>query len=220
MPVSRTQNAPTLRVLSVESTAQTLRAHFLRHNTRVVAVAAITLLASVAAWLLLYFVSTWLVVIILAMAEIDVAHIPQGYTILFAVAMACALVYTWIDRRLTPNARPRDEMRPGDIAMDFLLVIPRLTLSVGGTLAAWQWLGARDCEQAAALLHHIAEEKQIPMSSVRLDIPDPKDASRILFALQLSQVIDVHREDREFSLRLNALRPASLRFTREGYADA
>jgi hypothetical protein len=220
MDASRAQDAPALRVRSVGSTAQILRAHFVRHNVRVLLVATVTLFAAVAAWLLLYFVSTWVVIVLLATADIHVTRIPQGYTILFAVAMTCALVYTWIDRRLTPNERPRDEMRPGDIAMDFLLVIPRLTLSIGGTLAAWQWLSTRDCELAAGLLHHIAEEKQIPMSSVRLDIPDPKAANRILFALQITQVIDVHREDQEFSLRLNALRPASLRLGRKSYADA
>jgi hypothetical protein len=58
------------------------------------------------------------------------------------------------------------------------------------------------------------------MSSVRLNIPDASAAMRILFGLQLTQVIEVQREGQEFLLKLNALRPDALRLTGESYADA
>jgi hypothetical protein len=74
---------------------------------------------------------------------------------------------------------------------------------------------------AAELLHRLGEEKRVPMSGVRLQISDPEAAVRILFALQLTQVIDTYREDNnEFWLRLNALRPPSLRMAREDTAPA
>jgi len=60
----------------------------------------------------------------------------------------------------------------------------------------------------------------LPMSGVRLEIPDPAAATRILFALQIAQIIDSQREGQEFWLKLNPLRPAALRLTRASYADA
>jgi len=220
MLASRTQNTPDLRLRTPEATARILRTHFARHNFRVLLLAAGTLLAVAAAWLLLYFVCTWLIVIGFAVLDLHYTRIPRGFPILFVVAAVCAVIYAWIDNLLTPNERPRDEKRPAEVVAEFLLAIPRMTLAIGGTLAAWQRWEAEDFVQAATLLHRLAHEKRLPMSSVRLDIPDASAAMRILFGLQLTQVIDVQREGQEFWLKLNALRPGALRLTGESYADA
>ncbi len=215
-----TRNAPTIRLQTPESTARTLAAHIARHNLRVLLLAAGTLLVSAAAWLLLYFLSTWILVLAVAVFDVRLTRIPPGYTILFAVSALCSLVYVGVDRWLTPNDRPSDKKRPLDVVADFLLAIPRMTFSVAGTLAAWQRLSSGDLRQAATLLHRISEEKRVPMSSVPLDIPNPDSVMRILFALQITQVIDVFRDNQEFWLRLSTLRPPSLKLSREPYADA
>ncbi len=217
---ARASESPSLRILSPEQTARTLRRHFARHNRGVLTLALGTLCASLALWLILYGVSCWL--LILAFAAIDRSDlgIPRGFAVVFAVAALCAIGYAWIDRRLTPNELPRDDKRPGEVVSDFLLAIPRMTLAIGGTLAAWQRLSDADLEQAAALLHRLAEATRLPMSKVRLEIPDPAAATRILFALQITQVIDAQRDGQEFWLKLNPLRPAALRLARGGYADA
>ncbi len=220
MAAAPTRNAPSLRLRTPEATAKVLRAHFARHNVRVVLLAAGTLVAAVAAWLLLYFVCTWLLVIGLAIFDVHLIRIPPGFQIVFAVAAICAMIYAWIDRRLTPNEQPSDKKRPMEIFSEFVLAVPRMTLSSGGTLAAWQRLDDGDLLQAATLLHRLSEEKRVPMSSVPLDIPDPDAVMRILFGLQLTQVIDVFRVEREFWLRLSALRPAALRLAPQSYADA
>jgi hypothetical protein len=221
MLASRDQNPPTIRLRTVETTAQTLRAHFARHNQRVILIAVGTLVASAAAWLLLYLIFTWGFVFVSALFEAPTnTPFPRELAILFAVAGVCATLYAWLDRRLTPSERPPDEKRSGEIVSDFILAVPRMTLSIGGTLGAWQRLTEDDFTQAAALLHRIADHKRLAMSSVRLDIPDPDAAMRILFGLQLTQIVDVHREDQEFWLKLNALRPPELRLARQGYADA
>ncbi len=209
-----------MRLRTPESTAKVLRAHFARHNVRVVLLAGGTLVASIAAWLLLYFVGTWLLVIGFAVFDVHLTRIPHGFRIVFIVAAICAIVYAWVDRGLTPNERPGDKKRPMEIFSEFVLAIPRMTLSAGGTLAAWQRLDAGDLRQAATLLHRLSEEKRLPISSVPLDIPDPDAMMRILFGLQLTQVIDVFRDGQEFWLRLNALRPAALRMAPQSYADA
>ncbi len=136
-----------------------------------------------------------------------------------AVALS-ALAYAWVDQWLTPNTRPRAEMRLGGVIADFFLAVPRMTLSVGGTLRAWQRLSAGELKQAAALVHRLAEEKRVPMSGVRVEIPDPDAAMRVLFALQLAEIVEVHRNENEFWLRLNALRPKSLRAGRDGFIEA
>jgi hypothetical protein len=220
MSAHRARNAPTLRVRTPESTARLLRAHFARHNLRVFLFAAGTLLTVIAAWLLLYFFCTWLLVIAFVVLDLPRIQIPRGFGILFVVAAVCAVIYAWIDRRLTLNEAPRDEKSAGEVVAEFLLAIPRMTLAIGGTLAAWQRLVPGDFIEAATLLHRLAEERRLPMSSVRLDIPDPVVATRILFGLQLTQVIDVQRDGQEFWLKLNPLRPAALRLAHESYADA
>jgi hypothetical protein len=150
----------------------------------------------------------------------DRDRIPPGFPMVFGAVALSALAYAWVDQWLNPNARPRDELRLGEVIADFILAVPRMTLSVGGTLRAWQHLSGSELRQAAALLHWLAEEKRVPMSGVRLEIPDPETAMRVLFALQLTEIVEVHRNENEFWLRLNALRPKSLRAGREGFIDA
>ena len=220
MLASHDRKVPSVRLRTPVSTARALRAHFARHNLHVLLIAAATMLAVAASWCLLYFVCAWVLIILFAVLDERLTRIPDGFVIVFAVAAICAVIYAWIDRLLTPNERPRDEMRFTEVIEDFLLAIPRMTLSVGGTLAAWQRLDEDDFLQAATLLHRLAEEKRVPMSSVRLDIPDAQTVVRILFGLQLTQVIDVHRDGQEYWLKLNSLRPASLRLGSESYADA
>ncbi len=217
---ARASDPPSVRVLSPAQTARHLRAHFKRHNRGVATLALGTFCAALALWLLLYGVCCWLIVLGLAAIDRSDLGIPRGFGFVFTVAALCAIGYAWIDRRLTPNELPRDDKRPAEVVSDFLLAIPRMMLAVGGTLAAWQRLSDADLEHAATFLHRLAEATRLPMSRVRLEIPDPAAAKRILFALQITQVIDAHRDGQEFWLKLNPLRPAALRLARGSYADA
>jgi hypothetical protein len=214
------KRAPVLRVRTTAGTAEALRVHFFRHNLRVLALAVGTLMASAAAWVLLYLVCWWLLVLGLAVIAPDRDEIPRGYGAVFATVAICATVYAWIDQRLTPNVRLRDKKNFLEVIVDILLVVPNMTLSIVGTLRAWQHLRPPELEQAAALLHRLAEERRVPMSGVRQQIPDPDTAMRVIFALQLGEIVEVHRDESEFSLRLNALRPDSLRFARGEVANA
>jgi hypothetical protein len=177
----------------------------------VLSLAAGTLVASLAAWVLLYFVFIWILVLGLAVFDLPVERIPHGFWIVYVVAAFCAVGIAWIDQWLTPNARPSDNKGASEVALDFLLAVPRMTLAVVGTLRAWLCLSNGELLQAAELLHRLCREKRVPVSGVRLQVHDPESAVRILFALQMTQVIDSYREGNEFWLRLNSLRPASLR---------
>ncbi|EDY19831.1 hypothetical protein CfE428DRAFT_2420 [Chthoniobacter flavus Ellin428] len=207
------REAPAVRVRTPAGTAEVLRTHFAEHNRQVLMLTAATLVAALAAWALLYFVSIWMLVFLMAALDVSNAHIPHRFWMLYLVSALCGLALAWLDNRLNPNARPVDRKPPWEILMDFLLAVPRMTLAVGGNLAAWQKLSDSDLLEAAELLHRLGNEKRVPMSGVRLQIPDPEAALRILYALQMTQVIDTQREGNEFWLRLNSLRPASLRMT-------
>ncbi len=186
------------RPFTLKQTARALRQHFARHNRRVIFLALATLVAALALWLILYLVCCWL--ILLALAVVDAAHpqVPRGFGIVFTVAALSAMLYAWVDRRLTPNEIPRDDKRLGEILADFALMIPRMTLAVGGTLAASQRLTTAELRQAAALVHRLVAESRVLISSVPLEIPNSTARMKILFALQITKVIDVRRRDREW----------------------
>lgn len=206
---------PTLRIRTPAGTAEALRAHLAKHNRWVLVLTAVTSVAALAAWALLYFVSIWMLVLFMATFDIPNAHIPRRFWVLYLVAALCGVAMAWLDSRLSPNARPVDRKHPWEIFMDFLLAVPRMTLAIGGNLAAWQKLSDAELREAAELLHRLGSEKRVPMSGVRLQIPDPEAALRILFALQMTEIIDTHREGNEFWLRLSPSRPAGLRMAPE-----
>lgn len=209
------KESPTLRIRTTAGTADLLRAHLAQHNRRVLVLTAVTLVAAIAAWALLYFVCIWLLVLFMATFDIADAHIPHRFWILYLTAALCGIGLAWFDSRLSPNARPVDRKLPWEIFMDFLLAVPRMTLAVGSNLAAWQKLSDAELLEAAELLHRLGSEKRVPMSGVRLQIPDSESALHILFALQMTDVIDTQRDGNEFWLRLNPSRPSSLRMGAE-----
>lgn len=210
MQLARLKDAPKLRPVTPARTARSLRRHLARHNLFVLLLATYTLLAVAALWLVLYAISCWLILLALTVIDVPHPHIPHHFGFLFAVAALCAVIYAWIDRRLTPNELPRDDKTTGDFISDFVLAIPRMTLSIGGTLAAWQRLTDAELLQAAALLHRLAVESRVPIASVPLEIPKPAARSKILFALQITKVIDVCRRDREWSVTLDSQCPRNL----------
>ena len=206
---------PTLRIRTPAGTAEALRAHLAQHNRWVLVLTGATLVAALAAWALLYFVSIWMLVLSMATFDIPNAHIPHRFWILYLVTALCGLAIAWLDNLASPNARPADRKAAWEIFMDFLLAVPRMTLAIGSNLAAWQKLSEAELLEAAELLHRLGNEKRVPMSGVRLQISDPDAALRILFALQMTEVIDTFRDGNEFWLRLSTSRPSSLRMTGE-----
>lgn len=202
--------APAPRVFTIESTARALRREIARHNRQVALIALFSLLVAAGLWAVLYAVCAWVLMLALVAAGVIRETLPHGFTILFLVIAACSVAYAWIDRRFTPDELPPDDKTTGEIVADFLLALPRITLAVPGTLRAALSLKASERAEAAALLRRLAEERRIPLHSVPLDIPDPRTRFRILFALQLLEVIEMRRRESEWSLSLNADRTRAL----------
>jgi hypothetical protein len=184
-----------------------LRAHLARHNARVLLLSAATLAAAIVLWAVLYVIAQWLTLLALVIVRGADTPLPRGFPIVFGAAMLCLLAYAWIDRRLTPNDMPRDEKSAGEIAEDFLLAIPRTTLAAWSTLTAWQWLSAREFSLAASLLERLSRERRVAVHSLPIDIPEDEVRWRILFALQLTQLVDLRRDGRDYWIVLNPLRP-------------
>jgi hypothetical protein len=212
----KTSELPALRQPSPESTSEALGKVIAQHNRRALLIAAFTAFVAAGLWLLLYTVSCWMILFALSASDAPVIAIPRGFGILFAIAAICAIAYAWLDRRLTPDELPRDDKSPGEILSDIILALPRITLSVWGTLRAWLHMDRSEREIAAEFLHRLVRERRIPLHSAPQDIPDAAMRFRILFALQITEIIDLRRDDRGTWVVLNPSRPRTLKLGQRG----
>lgn len=194
--------------------ARALRTHLAAHNLRVALLAALTLIAAVALWSALHLAADWLALLFVTAVEGTEARLPTTVENAFWFAAAVLLAVAWIDRLWRPDDRPPDHKSISAILWEILLAVPRLTLSVWGTLSAWQHLDARERMEAVALIERLQHERRIRLSSMALEIPNAPRRFKILFALQLVQIIDIRREDRELWVSLNPLRPKSFAFAK------
>lgn len=172
-----------------------LRAHFARHNRLVLGLSLVTFLAAGASWALLYAAAYWLVLLSLSVSRGADAMAPQAFPFVFAgVALALCLL-AWLMRRHSPDGLPRDRKRPWELALDLLLMVPRMTLATGETLTAWISLDRHEASLALALLRRIEHEKTLPVHAVPAEIPDVRAREKILIALQVSDLVVSRRTE-------------------------
>lgn len=196
--------------LSTPEIADALRVHFAQHNRRATWFAAITLAGSLLMWAALYILAHWLTLLFVTVVSEGTEPLPRGLPIVFATAMAGLLAYAWVDRRLTPDERPRDTKPFVEIAGDIVLAIPRFTISAWSTFTARQHLRDAEIDLAARFLARLMPAGRIPLPSVGYEIPEAAMRERVLFALQITGVIDVIHGREGTSILLSAQRPASL----------
>lgn len=195
---------------SPDQLAETLRRELAGHNLRVVLLTLLAAVTSVILWVALYAVTYWLTLLFITTVKGSDSSVPAPFRTVFLAAAGFLLAFTWIDRRLHPDDRPRDKRSTGEIVLDFVLVIPRVTLSIWTTLTAWQTLTARELARAGRLLVQLEAERRIRLQTMPLEIPSERARARILYALQLTQFIDIRREDHDYWVTLNPLRPTTL----------
>ena len=190
-----------------------LRRELVRHNWRAVGFFAFTLVAAVFLWTVFYGVAYWLTLLVLSAVKGGDAAVPAGFQLAF-LAIACALlVGAWLDRLATPNELPRDETTASEIAMDFLLALPRATFAVWANLSAWRHLSDREIEHAAELMSLILQERRIPLQRTPLFITDDRERERIIYTLLLLQILHLHWEGETAWLRISPLAPARLQLS-------
>lgn len=199
-----------MRVATTEGTARALRREIAAHNRQVILISAFTLLVAALLWTLLYAVCRWIFLLGFVVIDGTDGSLPRGFDLLFAVAALCSVSYAWIDSRLTRHALPRDDKRLWEIAADFILALPRITLTVWGTLRAWLWLDDGDRAAAAELLHRLHRERRVALQSLPLDIPGEAQRFRVLFALQIIRAIEIRRDENETRITLDSRHPRAL----------
>lgn len=178
------QETPTIRAL---------RARFAQHNRQVLLLAGLTLFAAAALWVIAYAVVSWLALLFVSAVRGIEARPPETLPALFIYAAATLVLVSWWARRFSIDDTPRDEKSGLEIATEFLLAIPRMTLAIWGNLSAWQRLSDPEIEQAAAVIERLSAEGRVAWHSLGLDIPSRAARQKILLALQLAQLIHVRR---------------------------
>lgn len=164
--------------------------HFARHNRRVVVFALLTAGTALACWVLLYVASYWLWLLVLTVVTPMDTKMPPGFTRGFCVVAAALCALAAGARWLWPNEYPRDRKPPGEIALEIILMVPRMTLAVWGNLRAWARLDEFERQLAWRVLEAVAWAERLPAQSVPLEIPDEKMRNKILLALQISDLIE------------------------------
>jgi hypothetical protein len=190
--------------------AGALRVHFAEHNRRATLFAAGMLALSLVLWLALYFVAHWLTMLFVTVVSEGTAPVPRGVAVVFGAVAACLLAYAWVDRRLRPDERPRDVKPIAEVVADVVLGLPRMTLGAWSTFTARQKLTDTELAQAGEFLARLATAGRVPLSTAGYEMPDTVARERVLFALQITGVIDVIPGKDGTSIYLSAQRPASL----------
>ncbi len=170
-----------------------LRGRLAEHNRLVVLLAVLTLLVVAAVWYLLFAVLYWLAFLFASVARGMDGHPPDALPAFFIYSAGLLLLLTWMARRRLDNERLKDEKTAGEIALEFVLAVPRATLAMWGNFSAWQRLDERELELAAELVERIVDEERVPLHEVPRDIPDAGDRAKILMALQLIDVLNVRQ---------------------------
>jgi hypothetical protein len=179
--------------LDPRSLVPVLRRRFHRHNWQVLGLSALSLAVAMALWGLLFLVAYWLLLLLLSSVIGGSARVPRGFGYGFIAVSASLVLVAWVDRKMFPDRRPPDNKSATEIFGDFLLAIPRLTLTVPGTLSAWLRLSAADLAQAAQLLIRIVQERKMPLHAAPAEIPDDRVRERVIFALLMLKILELRR---------------------------
>lgn len=179
------------------------RAHFKRHNRRVLLLAFFTLLLALGFWALIYLAVYWVTLLTLtAWRGID-ATMPGFFMEGFVASAVILCAIGYIAHRISPDESPKDKQTWWKIAFDLLLAIPRVTLTAWETLTAYRFLNERDLTAAWWLAEKVGREEKISMQSIPVEMPDPAQRRKVILSLQLAELIDVHRENRELVVTLH-----------------
>ncbi len=177
--------------------------HFAAHNRHVVFLSLAALAGALAFWALLYGFLYWVVLLFSSAAGGLGARMPLLFTKGFVASAVLLCVLVFIAQHVGPRRQlPRDHKRLVEHLADIILMVPRMTLFVWSALSAYQFLNRREMRLAWRLLQRIEEERKVSVSSVPLDIPSPRMQEKILVALQLVELIDVHKGENDLTLRL------------------
>jgi hypothetical protein len=172
-----------------------LRRRLSQHNLQVIVITLLTCAAAVLLWGAAWFLLYWVALFSLSVWRGGDAEAPAHFTGEFAAIALFLLVLAWIDRRFTTDERAVDRKPALEIFLDFVLMPARVTLSIWGSMTAWQKLSDDEIAEAASLLARIQAERKLAEHSVPLEVPDDATRERLVFALLLLGIVEQRRED-------------------------
>lgn len=180
-----------------------LQTRLARHNRAALGWAVGSLAASVVAWTLLYVVSQWLALLGLSAIVGGDARLPHGFSLGCAVIAAALMTAAWLDRVVLPPSLPRDELIFREVAIDLLLVVPRMTLAIRDNWRARQILRPPEVLLGADLVEKLADGR-VPLHAVPVEIPEERSRDRVLFALLITETAVLREEAGVQFLQLSA----------------
>ncbi len=188
-----------------------LQRHLWRHNAQVLLLTLLTLVAAMALWGIAYLAAAWMTLlgatIIVGTRGLE-PEMPRRFPAYFLVAAGALLAVAIWRRSRTRDERPRDGKAPLEYALEFLLLLPGMTVAVWSNLSAWCWLSRRDLRLAASLLERVGEDERFPLCHLPVELPDEALRDHIVLVLLLTGVLDLRREEGATYLRLaRAFRP-------------
>jgi len=170
-----------------------LKEHLRQHNRSVLLLTLATFVISACLWAGLYFVVWWLFLFFgSAVKSIDFHPASSPVFRTFAAVSGLLCIVAWLTGWLRPNPKPQDHKSIGGHFLDLLLAVPRVTISVFGTGGAAARLNDTELEYAWNLLRRLEEtDRQLPIQSLPVEIPDSTMRNKILLTLQLSRLIQI-----------------------------
>ncbi len=178
-----------------------LKAHFASHNRQVILLAIAALVAALAFWILLYIFVEAIAMVAFTVSSGAEPHsastLKLGY--IAAACFVCALVF--ITQRFSRARMPRDHISLGAALSDLFLMLPRMTVFVWNGLRAWQRLDAREMRLAWRVLQRVEQERRVSLSSLPQDIPDTRLREKVVIALQLVELVEIHPGEQGFYMR-------------------
>lgn len=172
------------------------------HNRTALTFAFLSAAGAAICWGLLFALAQWLTLLAITIVRGSYASLPPGFPVGFT-AIACALIFSaWLDRKVTPNSIPPDERSPREIAMDFMLAIPRMTLAVSANLAARQRLTRDEVVMAAGLMDRVSRERRMSIHELPTEIPEQRERESVLNAMLLIGLLEIQHADNGIWLRV------------------
>jgi hypothetical protein len=192
-------------------TADIIRRHLRAHNYSVVATSGATLILSAFGWAILYIVTYWATMFVLTVKSAGAAELPAAFDLVFGVTGGLLLFSALLDAVLFPRERLIVERPALKTAIDLVLFLPRMTLSVVLNFLAWAYLPSRALPVAIGMLDLLRTRRRLALSELPLEFPDDRKRDRALRVLQLLQLTEIRPDRGQIWLRLSPLAPAVLR---------
>ena len=183
------------------SPRQLLHLRLQTHNRHVLGYTCLTATGAICLWVAAYGAAWWLTLFVLSSAVGGEARPPAHFTRIFFEVAITSVLLAYVHRLTVSDARARDFKSGGEVVIDLLLAIPRVTLAIWGNFSAWQKLTPAETEQALLLLERL-QAGRLRLLSVPQEIPDETLRDRLLYSLQLIGLIEIRKEDDEHWLKV------------------